>query len=513
MVRTRSRDRAQRVADVAGRLAASAVTCPVVARVGTAVRQGPGRPAIASATDTLSYGELWERVLAWRDVFTSLDCRPHTVVALVCPGSPSLVCAFLGARAAGKVPLLIDRLLPAERRQAMIRAARPVAVVDPSAGPSAQPAGPGPVGGPPLVLPETAGYIAFSSGSQGEPKGIVGNANGLDRFLAWEAALLDHVATGRVSMLASPSFDVVLREMLLPLVTGGTLCVAGAGVRINPGAVVDWLDAQDVTVVHAVPSLSTRWVRATEGRLRRVRWTLFAGEPLYAGHVARWRGAAPNTRVVNLYGPSETTLAKFWHLVADPAPPGLQPVGRPMPGARLATGPVNTDDPAGAFRIVIETPDGSMGYLPGSPAGAAAADLIRRDGLTTFVTQDRGVLDADGLLYVEGRLDGMVKRHGVMVDLARITSDALDDPDVKQACCVQVDVQACGDVVLTVEGTEALSMSRLTGHLRRRLGPAMPNLVMRLDSLPLLPNGKVDRRGVRTAVESRLQEPERPASA
>ena len=116
-------------------------------------------------------------------------------------------------------------------------------------------------------------------------------------------------------------------------------------------------------------------------------------------------------------------------------------------------------------------------------------------------------LGPDGLLTVEGRLDGLVKRNGVMVNLADVTAAALADPDVAEAYCFQVDPDASASIVLAVEGAAGFSLSGLTGRLRRTLGPAMPNEVVHLDPLPVLPNGKIDRQGVRQAVERRAAAP------
>jgi non-ribosomal peptide synthetase component F len=308
-------------------------------------------------------------------------------------------------------------------------------------------------------------------------------------------------------MLTSPSFDVVLRDMLLPLLSGGVLCVPGAAVRTNPAAVIPWLRQNAVNVVHLVPSLSTRWVATAESvSLDGLRWSVFAGEPLYASHVERWRSIAPTTRVVNLYGPSETTLAKYWQVIEEPVSPGLQPVGRGLPGARLGVGscePAGTDD--GSFRIIIETPDGSLGYLPDGITEADSRALTCRDGITRFVSQDRGRIGADGLLSVEGRLDSLVKRNGVMVDLTDITAHALADPGVAQAFSLQVDPEASGNVVLAIEPATGFSMSGLTRGLRRTLGPAMPNEIVLFDPLPMLSNGKVDRQKVRYALDQKVR--------
>jgi len=479
-------------------------SCPLLARFGAVLDRHADSAAISGPGNVVTYRELWKGVLSWRDRLLALGPSPRSSVAILSDGSSALAPAFLAARTAGLVPLLIDTLIPPGRRREMIRASRAIAVLDTASGSATAIHG-----GEPGSFPAGAGYVVFSSGSQGPPKGIIGNAAGVAAFLDWEKDLLGLGAAIRGAMLTSPSFDVVLRDMLLSLLSGGVLCVPGAAVRTNPAAVIPWLRQNAVNVVHLVPSLSTRWV-ATAGSisLGGLRWSVFAGEPLYASHVERWRSIAPATRVVNLYGPSETTLAKYWHVIEEPVSPGLQPVGRGLPGARLGAGtcePAGTND--GSFRIIIETPDGSLGYLPDGITEADSRALTRRDGLTRFVSQDRGRLGADGLLSVEGRLDSLVKRNGVMVDLTDITAHALADPGVAQAFCLQIDPEASGSVVLAIEGTTGFSMRSLTRGLRRTLGPAMPNEVVLFDPLPMLPNGKLDRQRVRHALDQKVRRP------
>ncbi|WP_307961709.1 AMP-binding protein [Salinispora arenicola] len=128
---------------------------------------------------------------------------------------------------------------------------------------------------------------------------------------------------------------MVYRDLLLPLCAGGELHVADRAVRFAPPAVLPWLADHGIEVLHAVPSLSARWLDAAGPTLDVLAHTLFAGEPLYGRHVRRWRQAAPRTRVVNLYGPTETTLARFHYEVPADCGTGLQPVGRPLPGGEV----------------------------------------------------------------------------------------------------------------------------------------------------------------------------------
>jgi non-ribosomal peptide synthetase component F len=331
--------------------------------------------------------------------------------------------------------------------------------------------------------------VVFSSGSQGSPKGIVGNAYGLVHFVDWEAGRLGVGPGTRVGLLTSPAFDVVYRDLLLPLCSGAELHIAPGRVRSSASRVVPWIAEQRVEVVHIVPSLASRWAD-TDARAAALRWSLFAGEPLYARHVERWRALAPHSRILNLYGPSETTLAKFAYEVPSRPDTDLQPVGQPLPDTEVELEPVGANR-----RVVITTPYGSLGYLADTCTAEDAERLRRRDGATRFTTQDRGFLDSEGNLVIAGRLDSLVKRHGSFVDLARIEAAAAGLPDVRAVCCVQLPVS--GRIVLAVEGPEARAATGLRRQLQRQLGTQLPDRIVPVDALPLLAGGKVDRGAIR----------------
>lgn len=475
-------------------------TGTVADRVLSVVREQPAAPAVLGQDRQYCYAELWHQVLAWCSELRSRKVPTGTPAALVVRDPVHLPAAFLAIQMADLVPVLIDGLMSAAQRTAMIAACRPSLVVS-----VADRLRVDQCPRPPLQLPAEAGYLVFSSGSTGTPKGIIGSEAGLIHFLDWEADALDLVTGTRVAMLSSPSFDVVLRDMLLPLFTGGVLCAASAAVRTNPAAVLPWLAANSIQVIHAVPSLSARWLAAGRRPLTRLAWTLFAGEPLYAEHVLAWRTAAPGTSVMNLYGPSETTLAKFWHVVGTEPQSGLQPVGRPLPGTALHQARISGGAASPAFQVWLRTPYGSLGYLPGTASEADRSRLTRADGVTEFLTQDRGRLDARQRLVVEGRLDSYVKRRGLLVDLAHLEQAAAAMPGVTLACGVQVAPESTGDVVLAVEAQAGVSAAHLRRALRRRLGVAMPDELIVLPYLPRLPSGKADRQEVR-----RLLGPGRP---
>ncbi len=477
------------------------MTCPVVELVTAAARRHPSRPAVTDGSGTWTYAQLFDEIRGWEVRLCGLGLPPGAVVALVSAASASLPVAFLGARRAGLVPLLADALHGdrhwAER--ATIGDAGAAVTVDDGAVSvrSASVA----------TLPSEAGYIAFSSGSQGHPKGIVGSAAGLAHFLAWERSRLGEAACGRVAQLTSPSFDVALRDMFLPLVSGGELVVAPRVIRSSPRAVLPWMRDNRIDVVHLVPSLSALWMDAS-GRRRgekvampQLRFAVFAGEPLYSDHVARWREYAPNAAVLNLYGPTETTLAVLCFDVPDRLADGLQPVGEPLPDVDYS---LEQQLDGGAQVIELRTPFGSLGYLPAT-ASADRGRLVRRDGVTIFRTSDLGYVDDHAQLVVTGRTDSLVKRRGVFIDLSAVESAARRLAGVHAACCVLVDPGRSARIVLLVAGPHNESVAALRRAIADVVGmDAFPDVIAAVDRLPELPSGKVDRRTVETLARTLL---------
>ncbi|HTQ79751.1 MAG TPA: alpha/beta fold hydrolase, partial [Thermoanaerobaculia bacterium] len=235
----------------------------------------------------------------------------------------------------------------------------------------------------------------------------------------------------------------------------------------------------------------------------------FAGEPLSDLLVGRWRGElAPGTAVVNLYGPTETTLAKCFYVVPAAPAPGIQPVGSALPSAQalvLAGGGQHGRQCAvgEAGEIVIRTPFRSLGYL-----AAAAEDHNRfrpnpfrddADDLLYF-TGDRGRYRADGILEILGRLDDQVKIRGMRVEPGEVRAVLLRLPGVRDGAVVaREDVP--GELrlvayVVAAHSTE-FDVAAAREALRRALPDYMvPAAILVLPALPLTPNGKLDRRAL-----------------
>jgi amino acid adenylation domain-containing protein len=352
--------------------------------------------------------------------------------------------------------------------------------------------------------PDDLCYVYFTSGSTGRPKGIAGRLKAIDHFVRWEIATLGLEPGVRVSQLTTPSFDASLRDFFTPLAAGGTVCVPPADIVLDAEQLVAWIDAQQINLVHCVPSvfrsLLNEGLDAT--RFASLRHVLMAGEAILPADARRWFDIfGDRVQLVNLYGPSETTMTKFFHVVtpAD-ADRRLIPIGKPMSG----TGGLIVDDhgnpcPAGVVgEIYIRTPYRSLGYFGRedltravfiqNPFSQDPNDLVYKTG-------DLGRMLKDGTFELIGRRDHQVKIRGERVELAAIETALRSHPSVKDVAIVDRDDATgtkylCAYVVLAA-GT---ATTELRDALAAEFPSAMvPSVFLALDALPRLVNGKIDR--------------------
>ena len=137
----------------------------------------------------------------------------------------------------------------------------------------------------------------FTSGSTGVPKAVLGCHKGLDHFVDWQIGTFSVASADRVAQLTSLSFDVVMRDLFLPLASGGTLCLPTEKQTLSP---LRWLDEAGITVLHIVPTLANSWLSEVpeEVRLQQLRCVFFAGESLPRSLVRQMARGFPASRYV-----------------------------------------------------------------------------------------------------------------------------------------------------------------------------------------------------------------------
>ncbi|WP_333874627.1 amino acid adenylation domain-containing protein [Methylobacter sp.] len=353
-------------------------------------------------------------------------------------------------------------------------------------------------------------YIVFTSGSTGFPKAIEGQHKGLSHFIHWEMKTFELTEATRVGWLAPPTFDVSLRDIFVPLLSGGTLVIPDAELRKKTSYLPTWLADNKVTLLHCVPSLFRMLTKefqdtANLNALPDLQRILLAGEPLYAKDVTAWRELfGERIELVNIYGPSETTLAKAYYPIKTlPAQPqAMIPIGQAIANSALLiikNGRLCAIGEIG--EIYIKTPFRSKGYY-GDPELTAAVFVqnpLHQDSEDiVYKTGDSGRYLPDHSVEFLGRQDNQVKINGVRIELAEIEQAVLMHDAIRQAVVIAhaVDKQDKVLVCYFVARTP-LSNDALREHLRQWLPSAMlPTFFVALAEMPLNLHGKVDRKAL-----------------
>lgn len=504
---------------------------PVTTLVAAWAERRPEQPAIRQGERTWSYGELAARAQALAQALLARQVEPGEPVAVFGPRSPGLIASLLGVLSSGGAILPLDPNLPGRRLQLMLQEARvkrllyvsrqqpreewidpAVAIlrVDPGTGqtdasahPAARPL--------PNLAPDGAAYIFFTSGTTGIPKGVLGCHKGLAHFLRWQQQTFEIGPQDKSAQLTGLSFDVVLRDIFLPLTSGATLCLPPEQDDLGPDRILPWLDDERISILHTVPSLAQVWLANVPPgvSLRTLRWVFFAGEPLTEALVHRWREAFPHAgEIINLYGPTETSLAKCWYRVPATTSPGVQPIGSPLPETQALILAENNalcgiGEPG---EIVLRTPFRSLGYInaPEENARRFVQNPFRDDpGDLLYYTGDRGRYRPDGSLDILGRLDHQVKIRGIRVEPAEIEAVLGQHPAIWENVVIasgQPDAPGRGPRLVAYV-VPSPGHAPTPGELRRFLQDQLPDYMVpstfvMLDALPLTPNGKVDRRAL-----------------
>nr|WP_282206681.1 amino acid adenylation domain-containing protein [Kitasatospora fiedleri] len=470
----------------------------------------------------LSYAELGGLSAGLAGALTGRGLRAEDGVGVLVGRSAAVVTASLGAVAAGGVYVPMDPAWPAERLDRVAEVGRvralvvdgaaagldwvaaaagrlPVLVVD-RAGAVLRggPEWPGPLPG--AVPGGRLAYTVFTSGSTGLPKGVgVSHADVL--ALAADAAWADG-AVDAVLMHSAYVFDASTFEIWAPLLNGGRVVVAAPGVLDAPGLRAA-VERDGVGALFVTTALFNEIARTDPAAFAGLRLVAAGGEAAAPGVLGRVAAAAPDTAVLNVYGPTETTTFATRYRVR-PGASGVPPIGRALDGVRLyvldaALRPV---PPGVVGELYVGGAGVARGYLgrPGLTAGRFVADPFAADGERMYRTGDLVRWTAGGDVDYVGRADGQVKLRGFRIEPAEVENALLARPGVRDArVLVREDVPGNPRLVAYVvpepgARVEGPALARALG----RVLPAytVPGAFVLLDALPLNANGKVDRRAL-----------------
>ncbi|MFI0201176.1 MULTISPECIES: non-ribosomal peptide synthetase [Streptomyces] len=500
-------------------------------------RRTPAAEAVVCGADRLTFAELDRRsdLLAAR--LADAGVVRESPVALLMERSVHLPVAILAVLKAGGlyVPLgegfpvarlhwMLERtgarLLLADAATAGHEAVRtsPVPVLD-ATGPvaGAPAAAPGPY---PPCSPDQLAYVMYTSGSTGEPKGIgVTHAN-----VAALARDTSFGAAHRRVLAHSPlSFDASTYELWVPLLSGGQVVMAPPG-RVDTAALTRLVQEHRITSLFLTAALFNLVVEECVELLTHVREVWTGGEAASPHSFARALEQAPETVLVNVYGPTETTTFATRHRLdprAGAAVDGRIPIGTALDDTRLyVLDERGRPVPQGAVgELCIGGTGVARGYLgrPGLTARQFTPDPYGAPGARMYRTGDLARRRPDGAVDYLGRSDQQVKIRGHRIEPGEIEAELTRCPQVGHAAVV-VREDAPGEQRLVAYVVPAEGRAAEPAELHRVLAvrlPAymLPSAIVPLDALPVTPNGKLDRRALPAPPEEGVRRAEFAAPA
>jgi amino acid adenylation domain-containing protein len=489
------------------------------------VRQTPQALALIEGATQLTYTELNQRANQLAHYLHGLNVQPGELVAVSMARSVDLIVAFWGILKAGAAYVPLDPTYPHERRayklkdaqvrviltQAELLTTLPehqarVVVVDHDWPTIARQSTMNPGY---CTDPESLAYVLYTSGSTGNPKGVMVKHRGVVNHAAAISREFALKPGDRMLQFSNIGFDIIVEELYPTMVTGATLVLRPEEIASSMRSFLEFIIAQEITILELPTAfwheLVNSLVTFKQMLPEMVRLVCVGGEKASRTAYQQWRKQVhPAVRWINTYGPTETTVSATWF---DPLKEGYDPelgeipIGKPLPNVEVYVLDEKQQPVAiGATgELCIGGPGVAQGYL--NLPDRTQERFIQIPGRSTrlYRTGDQVRFRQDGHLEFMGRIDFQVKIRGFRIELTEIEAKLEAHPQLRQAVVMaqeRAGTKYLVGYVVPVMGA-ALSPKNLGSWLQDKLPNYMiPSQWVLLENLPLTPNGKVDRKAL-----------------
>jgi amino acid adenylation domain-containing protein len=499
--------------------------------VDASTERHPDKPAVRARGRSLTYAELHARSSQLAHLLRARGIGRGDRVGLFFPKAVESVVAMLGVLKAGAVYVPLDPHAPPKRVagiaencavSALVTTAERLRALEPATVPcallvSGEPTSEHeiawsaldafPTSPPPETSVETdLAYILYTSGSTGQPKGVMLTHRNALTFVDWCAATFAIRAEDQLSNHAPLHFDLSVFDIYNALGAGATVSMVHEELTVFPRRVADFIETQGITVWYSVPSALVYLLLHADlpGRdLDRLRLVLFAGEVFPMKYLRQLADLLPRTELYNLYGPTETNVCTYhrvdrWRLAGQ----DRLPIGRACAntdvlvldgdGRRVGAGEVG--------ELYVRGPSVTPGYWGDS-------DKTRRALVPNpfqphlderlYRTGDLVTWDEHGELLFFGRRDNQVKVRGYRIELGDIEAALYGHPAVVEAAVIATRDEDLGSrlrAFVALKPGEAVTTAALQAHCAGLVPRYMvPETIELRDSLPKTSTGKTDR--------------------
>jgi amino acid adenylation domain-containing protein len=484
------------------------------------VERSPEAIAVVAGAEQLTYRELNARANQLARFLKRFGVSPDSLVGLCVDRSPEMVIGILGILKAGASYLPMDPSYPSERLSFMLKDANVFVLLTQSHLLDSLPQHNGPrlsldsdwdiiakersENPTSRVTPANLAYVIYTSGSTGQPKGVMIPHRGLVNYLSWCADAYEVAKGCGAPVHSSISFDLTITSLFSPLMVGRTVFLVPDGIE----NLVEALLARDnyslvkITPAHLRALAELMPEDEVAGRVRAV---IIGGEALHMESLSFWRTHAPATRLINEYGPTETVVGcSIYEVSRNDATFGSVPIGSPVANTQLYV----LDD---RMQPVEKGVTGEL-YIGGDGVGVG---YLGRRALTDerfvpdpfgsntcarlYRTGDLARFNSSEVLEYLGRIDNQVKIKGFRIELGEVEAILGDCRGVRE-CAVLAREDATAErrlVAYCVCDETVDDMEELRKAMKLKVPEYMvPSTFIKLDSLPLTTNGKVDRQAL-----------------
>lgn len=491
-------------------------------------RRTPEAPAVTCADRALSYRELDLQANRLARRLLDLGVGPDVLVGLCAPRSIEMVIGLLAVLKAGGAYVPLDPRYPLERLARMLDDAAAPIILYHSAAEHALPATSAthvrldeeseastdeasPHASASVesgVAPDHLAYVMYTSGSNGHPKGVMVTHRNVVHSTAARQQFYRDEPIGSFLLLSSLSFDSSVAGLFWTLTSGGQLVIPAESDGFDVREAYRLIQRHRVSHLLCIPSVYDTLLREAQPyHLEGLRTVIVAGEPCRLALVERHYLLRQSTRLVNEYGPTEATV---WCCAYDCRPGETRsriPIGRPIANTHVFVRdeqlqPVPIGVPGeicvsgrGLARGYLGLPDLTASRFVADPLGAWPHETLYRTG-------DLGQYLPDGNIELLGRLDDQVKIRGCRLELGDVAAALESHRGIREAAALVSDTTSEDSqlIAVIVEAGGPVSDEVLRPFLRERLPAfAVPTEIVRVDRLPRLPNGKLDRRALAAA--------------
>ena len=482
--------------------------CLVTDLFSSQVERTPDNIAIAFSGRDLTYAQLASMSARLANFLVERGIGPEDFVAVVMDHSPEQIAAMLGVIEAGAAYIPMEPTFPRERinnicRQAHVRCVltqrayaetfddRSLLVFegeDLSGFPDVAP--------DPRANGDNAMYALFTSGTTGEPKGVVVEQRNVWNYVRAFSDEFHPAEHDRMLQNSVCTFDIFVEEVYPILCSGGTLVIATEDEKASAEALVDLCDRESVTMVTGFPYLLSDINRLRVPKALRL--AISGGDTLRKEHVDRLVG---KVAVYNTYGPTETCVCCAYYRYSDPSVDARTvPIGTSILGCkvRVLDRDLRLVSPGEMGEICISGAGVSRGYL-GSPEETAAVfvDDPFEPG-RMYLSGDLGILRPDGTIEFVRRKDDQVMIGGRRVEPGEVESVMYRYPGVSEAVVVpQLDADGYPFLVAYLVAADSVCLGQLQGFMSQYLPDFMiPSYFERVGEMPRTSSGKIDRKAL-----------------